>query len=1185
MVYIKKLEVKGFKSFGNRNVAIQFDRGLIGITGPNGSGKSNIVDSIIFGMGQNNPRTLRVNRLASLIYDGGEIQKADTVTVTITLDNSDKLIPVDSDNVVIMRELRSTGESTYYLNGKRVQKGNLAETLDLAMINPDSINFVPQGLVTRLSELTPEEKRGLIEEIVGVSQFDDKKAQAIKQLDAADVNLKIALARLVEIKSRVDSLEGERNDELRLRFLEDEINWAKAVLASKRLSEAIGKSKGKQNDVKDLKPRQVELEEKARQTDEEIAKIEADKNEFFATYVEGKGGKPVEVQIAVARATNELGRTQQRLEESDRTIIRIEEGLPYLNQMQTERTAEIETVKRRIADLAEEIAELDTLKITQQSENISLEEERKDLLADLQRETVRLGKLEDMSKRYNQAFAKVSLRIADLESKNIGLKAKLSSLETKSKFLTDTLTNFENTLKELENVKEVQIHELEGLEGNNSNVQQRKENIEQQTEKAIEILQKASETLIKYESQRFMADKIVGAEVTLAKLQELADSGALPGYLGSASKLLAWEKSFDRSVRAVGRNWFGSAVVEDLSALVRTAEVIKRLKLGRVTIIPLSEVVDAKKATPPKGGDVMGSAAEFIRTSGIPRGFVNFIFGDTILVKNTRTAYALAKQGYRTVTANGDLFEAGGFAFDTGKISEVYSIADFIVDDESQNTIKEALTSLKSSIAKRKQDLASLKKQTKHLDVERVKKAESLGKLAADLTNIKGFLSRYEKLASSQKIQMERAQKTFNLVSQKLQSHLDSKSVLEAKIVEVRSDAEGNSMQTLKDKIQNIDESKEILNQSIDRLRVRTLDLQNHLARANGNREANLEPTSRRLEEEIRQQQEELHRRKYLIESLNKAKEGLESELAHLKRQESEAIEASRRLGPILDTFEERLRELRKRREAVLRSIANAEKDLHATTKELERFTEAESACRGELSLYGFSEPLEYFESSQVLFSRLSEEYESVRNSVNLRADTDYRQIYVGYRDVSKRRNQLENERNAIMKFIQGVDAEKKQVFMEAFTKIDRELRSIFLRITAGSAWLELENPDDVFNTGVFLMTQFPGKIPRESGYVSGGEKTVSALSLILAIQAVNPAPFYIFDEIDAHLDAVNSDKLAELLKERAANSQILIVSLKDSLLSRADLMYGVYMQSGISQTVRYKQKIEVAQRTGRTES
>jgi chromosome segregation protein len=308
-------------------------------------------------------------------------------------------------------------------------------------------------------------------------------------------------------------------------------------------------------------------------------------------------------------------------------------------------------------------------------------------------------------------------------------------------------------------------------------------------------------------------------------------------------------------------------------------------------------------------------------------------------------------------------------------------------------------------------------------------------------------------------------------------------------------------------------------------------------------------------------------------------------ELTHLKGQESEAIEASRRLGPILDSFEERLKEFRRKREAVVRSIANAEKDLLATTKELERLTEVESACRGELSLYGFSEPMEYFESSQVLLSGLTGEYESLRNSVNLRADADYRQIYVGYRDVSKRRNQLENERNAIVKFIQDVDAEKKQVFMEAFTKIDRELRSIFSRITTGSAWLELENPDDVFNTGVFLMTQFPGKIPRESGLVSGGEKTVSALSLILAIQAVNPAPFYIFDEIDAHLDAVNSERLAELLKERATNSQILIVSLKDSLLSRAEMMFGVYMQSGISQIVRYQQKIEVARRTGRTGS
>ncbi len=1181
MVYIKKLEVKGFKSFGNRNVTIQLERGLVGITGPNGSGKSNIIDSIIFGLGQNNPRTLRVNRLAALIYDAGEAEKADMLKVTITLDNSDRFISVDSDNVIITRELRSTGESTYYLNGKRIQKGTLTEILSLALVDPDGINFVPQGLVTRLSELTPEEKRVLIEEIVGVAQFDEKKEQAVKQLEAADINLKIALARLGEIKSRVDSLEGERNDELRLRSLEDEIRWAKGVLASRRLSEATSRSRERQNTVKELQQREADLEEKLHQVEEEIRKVEAEKNEFFLTFVEGKGGKPVELQITLGRVTNELERTKQGIEEATRTIVRIDESLPHLNQMRIERVAEIETARRRISEISEEINEVNTLRAIQQTENTSLDEEKQGRIDALQRETEKLDKLEQRNKRYNEALAKLDLRISDLGGKKRNLEDRLSGLTIKAKFLTDTLTNFENSLKEFESVKEAQINELDTIDKTSSNLFVRREKIEEEMSKAITTLQKASETLVKYESQKSVVEKTIGPEVTLARLQELSDAGALMGFLGKVGDILTWEKSYEKAVRAAGRNWLGAAVVEDLSALVKAVEVVKMLKLGRLSIVPLSELADTKKVSPPKGSDVLGSVADFVNVGDVTKGFLNFILGDTILVKNTTSAYSLAKQGFRTVTLNGDLFEPGGLAFETGRMKGEISASEFLVDGESHDAIKEALASLKSSISKRKQDLEALKKQAKQLDLERVKKAEVLGKLAADLNNIRTFLSRYHRIVASQQKQTEKVQKSFNVVSKKLQSHINSKTIIEAKISDVSFSIKESKVETLRQEIHKIDDARIKLTQSLEGLRTRSLELQGQLARENGNLQANFEPILRRLGEEITQAQEELERRKRSIESFTKAKEVLEAELVKLRDQERETIESSRRLGPILESYEDRLKDLRRSRESVTRSIGNVERETFAITKEIERLVETEAACRGELSLYGFSEPLEYFEVAEVLLANLNQEYESLRNNVNFRADADYRQIYVGYRDVSKRRNQLENERNAIVKFIQDVDAEKKSVFMDAFTRIDRELRSIFSRITTGSAWLELENPDDVFNTGVFLMTQFPGKIPRESGGVSGGEKTVSALSLILAIQAVNPAPFYIFDEIDAHLDAINSDRLAELLKERASNSQIIIVSLKDMVLARSDLMYGVYMESGLSHAVRFQPKIEVATRTG----
>lgn len=176
MVSIKRLEVRGFKSLGNKPITIEIDRGLTVITGPNGGGKSNIIDAITFCLGQNSPKMLRVNRLASLIYDGGtEGQKPLSARVTVIFDNSSRSIPVDSERVIVTRELKADGNCTYYLNGRHVTKNTISESLDMALISAEGFNIVLQGNVTRISELLPDEKRELIGEIAGITQFDRKK--------------------------------------------------------------------------------------------------------------------------------------------------------------------------------------------------------------------------------------------------------------------------------------------------------------------------------------------------------------------------------------------------------------------------------------------------------------------------------------------------------------------------------------------------------------------------------------------------------------------------------------------------------------------------------------------------------------------------------------------------------------------------------------------------------------------------------------------------------------------------------------------------------------------------------------------------------------------------------------------------------------------------------------------------
>jgi len=190
---------------------------------------------------------------------------------------------------------------------------------------------------------------------------------------------------------------------------------------------------------------------------------------------------------------------------------------------------------------------------------------------------------------------------------------------------------------------------------------------------------------------------------------------------------------------------------------------------------------------------------------------------------------------------------------------------------------------------------------------------------------------------------------------------------------------------------------------------------------------------------------------------------------------------------------------------------------------------------------------------------------------INRRAPDEYVKISEGYKSMSSRKNELEKERNSIVKFIEEIEKEKRQTFLDAFDIVDKEIRVIFSKMTGGNAWLELENEDDIFNSGISYLIQFPNKPKRTSTSISGGEKTLAAVVFVLALQKLKPSPFYLFDEIDAHLDAPNAEKLSKIIEERSKGSQFLMVSLKDSVVEKAKLIYGVYPKNGVSHIVTYK--------------
>ena len=304
MVHVKKVEIFGFKSFGFRNTTVNFEPGLVSISGPNGSGKSNILDAIIFAMGENKPKVMRVDKLRSLIHDieGSGRRGPKMARSSVHFDNTDRKIPVDSDVVEITRELDENGDNTYYLNKKKTQRSHVLDLLDMANAGLGQLNAVQQGTVTRISEFTSEEKRKTIEDLIGLSYFDEKKSESIKQLDEADRRLEIALAKMGEIKKRIDELEEERNQKLRHDILERELNRYKAISAANKMKTISLQKSEKEGKLHGLKEQIDNLDSERTVLRDEIGVLDSEKSTLMNAandYTQAKATLDAEISSAM----------------------------------------------------------------------------------------------------------------------------------------------------------------------------------------------------------------------------------------------------------------------------------------------------------------------------------------------------------------------------------------------------------------------------------------------------------------------------------------------------------------------------------------------------------------------------------------------------------------------------------------------------------------------------------------------------------------------------------------------------------------------------------------------------------------------------------------------------------------------------------------------------------------------
>ncbi len=1173
MVHIKKLEVYGFKSFGFKNTVVNFEKGLVAVTGPNGSGKSNILDAIMFAIGETSPRLLRVDKMQSLFHDSRSSNHR-LVRVSLAFDNTDRGIPVDSDTVTLTREMEGlNGESKYLLSGKAVSKAAIMELLEVVLAAPNKMNIVQQGMITRISELDSEERRKIIEDIVGLSYFDEKKSESIKQLDEADRRLEVAFARMGEIRKRIDELEVERNDQLRYDHIGFELKRFKAVQISNNIRIVRQKLASAGLILESNNQKSGQLSNQLIEMRQEIEKLDIEKTRFIQEVDTANKAKAV-IASRISSVVHESERSKAMLSESERRIAEIERRLPSLESGKGNISVRAQTMK----------AETDQLKAVADQKKAEIA----DLKSRLDLVNTVLENIGAEVAKYASIRQKLESRLAKMLSLKNGLELASTTLEEKMKNASYRIAAGEKTVNSLRadiDAGKKSIEEMsKALESNTgqlgevtsllSNLSTTKQLLQDEVESSSALFARAENLATKFEERASVAKNAMNEDLAIAELMKDSESFGIQGLVHD---LVKWDRNYERAVLAAGSEWMKAFVVNDIKAMILMAGYAKERKLPRLKIIPLDVITRyrPKSDMPRDDVNIIGRMSDFVHSDyncNLPL----FLFSGTILTRSSSSAYMLARQGYRAVSVEGELFEPSGGSMSLDFGSKISDHTKAILLGDSVEGLKEMLVRLSKTIKIRTSETQETGAKMAAAESEKIKLELGIENLEKNIASEKEILASKEKQLSEMALAQSTGHSDHDLLNTeltKIRRRLfllePSTSKLAAKTRSIAD--EGSSRSTLAEK--SLERNQ--INKAIDGASF-TLSQANSTM---GGIENRLELDSRQLremEEENERLVPELDHRRKQIEDLRTRSQTLESELKGLRDQEQQVIDASGDSYTVLQDYERKIKFLADGERKLSKDHNLIERESALLRKDVSDLTADESRLTNDLVWHGYKNPLEEMDV-QTAIRDLSREYEEVKTRINLRADESYVQVMDGYRGMSGRKNQLENERNSIVSFIQHIEKEKKDVFMEAFQRVDSDIRTTFEKMTGGDARLEIENPEDVFASGVMLLVRFPDKtVSRESTALSGGEKTIAATVFLLALQSLKPSPFYLMDEIDAHLDAQNTERLSKVLLERSKDNQIIMVTLKDSTVAKAALIYGVYPREGASQVVKYRNPAQV---------
>ena len=1181
-MYLKRLELQGFKSFADRTV-LEFKPGITGVIGPNGSGKSNISDSIRWVLGEQSMKSLRGSKSLDIIFAGTQNRKSlGFAEASLVFDNSDGTLPIEYTEVTVTRKIYRTGETGYYINKTPCRLKDVLELFMDTGIGKDGYSIIGQGKIDEILSNKSEDRRHIFEEAAGIVKYRTRKQESEKKLEHTKLNLLRINDILSEIEANIEPLKGQSEKAKKYLNLREELKSIEIGLFIYNINKY---KKDLEEIVKDEEIFKVQHDEETKKLEnikslKEQLKVEIDEitnNIEKMSNLGFESQKEIEmlnsdINVAKTRITNNEENSKRFEKEIEEFETRINELEEEIKQKQEKRINLKENKEKFEKELQEKEKELEKITKTLTQKELEIEknkaqvEENTDKKYELQSEihTQKIN-IENGEKRQKQITSEIQSNVSELDS------TRLEKEEISKSFyeIEDKRNKILKELEEINNKKEKAKIKIKEYEKNITLLQNEQRMKETKLKFLIET-EKEKEGYIK-SVKNLLKDTEINKELGKGMHGVLANIIEVPEEYQTAIEMCL----------GISLQNIVTDTEEDAKKLV---EHLRKNNLGRASFLPISSVRGKKlDKIKVKEEGFIGIASDLIKYDKKYKDIIENLLGRTVIVDKMDTAIKIAKANkytFRIITLEGDVINPSG-AITGGSVAK-----------KTVNILGRG-----REIEKLEKDIKKIAKKIEGLEQEKTEFEKSMEETFENAKTLDKELQEIDITYATEKQKVTLIEQNI----EKLETRIDKLKKEKENIKEQREESNKKISETEKE-IEKLNNETEEITKKINEFALLNKDNQKYIDDLNfditnlkisvssfDESEASIEEIQERIKQDIENSKKSIENKKEQIEKLKQDNFNLEKSI-------EEITEKIKEIKQSVETSGSKIEELKNERITKNEKLEEKEKEI------TEKFDLLEDLKAQIVKVDVKKTKLE--EEINNIINKMWEEYETTPNnvadykkpenvaktqkqvnelrkemkdlgSVNLDSIEEYKSLKERYDFMSEQRLDLENTMAKLRKVIQEMTTTMKEQFKKQFEVINKNFSEVFKELFGGGkAELSLEDETNILECGINITVQPPGKKLQNMMLLSGGEKAFTAIALLFAILKMNPAPFCVLDEIEAALDDVNVYRFAEYLKKFSKQTQFLVITHRKGTMEAADTVYGVTMEeNGISKLLSMKLK------------